>query len=127
MHRNAEPGLASEADALNLRMKVFAAMGVALVLSCSVYSFIAVGRAFGDRECAPVCSKAGSDDGGLNSAEDFSYRPGTFICVNGAAEGGTVVSLWDKDKDELIAMWDRDGLFVLNGRVLPPETRDALR
>lgn len=127
MQHASEAGSESDVDALSLRMKVFAVVGVAVVLCFSIYSFIAVGRAFGDRECAPVCSKAGAGDGGVNSADDFSYRPGTFICVNGAAEGGTVVSLWDRDENELVAMWDRDGLFALHGRVLSPETRDAFR
>lgn len=124
MNHGAESGTASEEDALSLRTRIFAAMGVAVVLCFSIYSFIAVGHAFEDRECGPACSPAG--DGRFASAEDFSDGPDTFICQV-VYKDETVTSVWDEDKDELIGMWDRDGLFVLNGRVLTPEERDALR
>jgi hypothetical protein len=103
MHHNAASGSESEADALSLRMKVFAAMGVALVLSCSVYSFIAVGRAFAQQECTPMYLPAKIDRHGRPSSDYLSYA-GISICMKHETEGAAS-GMWGEDGFRLAHNW----------------------
>jgi hypothetical protein len=94
MHHNAQPGPASEADALSLRTKVFAAMGVALVLCLSSYSFIAVGRAFAAQDGTHLCAWGETEESGMPSRLG-GLGNARGICISVPAETeGAASKMW---------------------------------
>jgi hypothetical protein len=103
MHYDVDPRSASEMDALSLRMKTFTVIGVAAVLCFSIYSFIALGRAFAEQKCTPVYLSGKIDSRGRPSAEALSYA-GISICMKYETEGA-ISGMWREDGFKLEYPW----------------------